>query len=119
MFGLKSFALFLTDAQPHYKFQIDSRLSQNMYNISGTLDLPLGLDGNYRKSAPAIWGTNPGHIIAAKGTWLNGQTFELDTQDLGFGGMSKLILSFNGKKLGFTRTDPFGRTVSLEGEQGD
>jgi hypothetical protein len=90
-----------------------------MYNISGTIDAPLGLDGNYRKSVSSIWGTNPGHRTAARGTWLNGQTFELDTQDLGFGGMSKYILSFNGKKLSFTRTDPWGRRVSLDGEQGD
>jgi hypothetical protein len=33
--------------------------------------------------------------------------------------MTKYILSFNGKKLGFARTDPFGRTVSLDGEQGN
>jgi hypothetical protein len=58
-------------------------------------------------------------MAAAKGTWLNGQTFELDTQDLGFGRMSKYILSFNGKKLSFIRTDPWGQTVSLDGEQGD
>lgn len=118
-FRLKSFALFLTDAHPHFKFEINSRLPANMYNISGEFDVPLGLDGSYRRGARSIWGANPGHITAAKGTWLNGQTFELDTEDLGFGGMSRNILSFNGKKLSFTRTDPWGRTVSLDGEQGD
>ena len=119
VFGLKSFALFLTNAHPHFEFQINLHALINMYNISGAFDISLGLDGNYRKSVPSIWGTNPGHIAAAKGTWLNGQTFVFDTQDVGFGGMSKYILSFNGKKLSFTRTDPWGRTVSLDGEQGD
>ena len=90
-----------------------------MYNISRDFNIPLGLDGNYRKGVPSIWGTDPGHIAATKGMWLNGQTFELDTQHLGFGGMSKYILSFNGKKLSFTRTDPWGWTVSLDGEEGD
>jgi len=117
--GLKSFALFLTDAHPHFEFEINLHLLINMYNISGTFDMPIGLNGNYRKSMPSISGANPGHITAAKGTWLNGQTFELDTQDLGFGGMSKYILSFNGKKLRFARTDPWGRIVSLDGEQGN
>jgi hypothetical protein len=117
MLGLKSFALFLSDAHPHFEFEINSRLAINIFNISGTFDLPVGLDGNYRRSAPSTWGINPGHMAAAKGTWLNGQTFELDAQDLGFGGMSKFVLSFNGRKLSFTRTDPWGRTVSLDGEQ--
>ena len=68
---------------------------------------------------PSISGVNPGHMTAAKGAWLNGQTFELDTQDLGFGGMSKYLLSFNGKKLSFVRSDPWGRTWTAVGEQAD
>jgi CubicO group peptidase (beta-lactamase class C family) len=114
--GLKSFALFL-DRHPHFELQIDNRRPANMLNISGTFDLPLGLDGNYRRSAPSTWGANPGHVAVAKGTWLDGQTFAFDAQDLGFGGMSRIVLSFNGKTLRFTRTDPWGRTVSLDGEQ--
>ena len=90
-----------------------------MYNISGVYDAQLGLDGNYRKNAPRPWGSNPGHITAAKGTWLHGQTFEIDSQDLGFGGMNRYLLSFNGKKLNFVRSDEWGRTLSLRGEQGD
>jgi len=116
---LKSFTLFLTDAHPRYEFEVNLRLPINMYNVSGTYAAQLGLDGAYRKSAPRLWGANPGHITAAKGTWLNGQTFEIDSQDLGFGGMSKYLLSFNGKKLNFVRTDEWGRETSLQGEQGD
>jgi CubicO group peptidase (beta-lactamase class C family) len=117
--GLKSFTLFLTDAHPRYEFEIDVHLPINMYNISGTYDVPLGLDGNYRKSVPTLWGPDPGHIRAAKGTWLNGQTFEIDSQQLGFGGVSKYRLSFNGKKLDFVRSDEWGRETSLQGEQGN
>ncbi len=106
MLGLKSFTLFLTGAHPHFEFDVDLHLPINMYNIFGTFDIPVGLDGIHKKSMPSIWGANPGHITAAKGRWLNGRTFELETQDLGFGGASKYILSFTGKKLGFARTDP-------------
>jgi hypothetical protein len=115
--GFKSFTLFLTDSRPRYEFEINVRYPINMYNISGTYDAQLGLDGNYRKSAPRLWGANPGHITAAKGTWLSGQTFEIDSQDLGFGSMSKILLSFNGKKFNLVRTDEWGRKMSLQGEQ--
>jgi CubicO group peptidase (beta-lactamase class C family) len=117
--GLKSFTLFLIDSHPRYEFEINLRHPINMYNISGIYDAQLGLEGNYRKSAPRLWGANPGHITAAKGAWLNGQTFEIDSGDLGFGGMSKYLLSFNGKKLNFVRADEWGRKTSIQGEQGD
>jgi hypothetical protein len=68
VFELESFALFLTDAYPHFAFQINLHDLINMYNISGDFDKLLGLDGNYRKSEPSIYGNNPGHIAAAKGT---------------------------------------------------
>src|SRR5262249_11552194 len=61
---------------------------------SGAYSIPIGLDGLYRKSVPTISGTNPGHVVATKGTWLNGQTFELETQQVGYGGARKLLLSF-------------------------
>jgi hypothetical protein len=38
---------------------------------------------------------------------------------LGFGGMSKYLLSFNGKELNVVRSDEWGRKMSLQGEQGD
>jgi hypothetical protein len=57
--GLESSVLFLTDAHPHFEFQINLHLLINMYNISGTFDMPFGLDGNYRKSIPSIWDAKP------------------------------------------------------------
>jgi hypothetical protein len=117
--GLKSFTLFLIDSHPRYEVEINLHHPINMYNISGVYDTQLGLDGNYRKNAPRPWGANPGHITAAKGTWLNEQTFEIDSQDLGSGGMIQYLLSFNGKNLSLVRVDAGGRQMSLQGEQRD
>jgi hypothetical protein len=50
---------------------------------------------------------------------LNGQTFVIDAQDLGYGGQRKYLLSFSGEKLNFRLTDEHGREVSADGEQGD
>jgi hypothetical protein len=107
--GLRSLAVFLTDAHPHFEYAISS--------IAG--DMPIGLDGFYRKGSPALSGYNPGHIPASKGTWLNGQTFEIDTQDLGYGGEKKLLLSFSGKSLNVLITSEHGQEWSLDGEQGE
>jgi CubicO group peptidase (beta-lactamase class C family) len=112
--GLRSLTLFLTDPHPHVEFEIYSHYPSNS---SVTYDVPIGLDGLYRKGSPTISGYNPGHIPAAKGTWLNGQTFVIDAQDLGYGGQSKSLLSFSGERLNLRRTDAHGREVSVDGEQ--
>jgi CubicO group peptidase (beta-lactamase class C family) len=117
--GFKSFTLFLTESEPHYEVEINLRQVFNMFNVSGTYAVQLGLDGTFRKNAPRLWGPSPGHVTAAKGTWLNAQTFQIDSQDLGFGGMSKYLLTFNGRKLNLVRTDDLGLEVSLQGEQVD
>jgi hypothetical protein len=49
---------------------------------------------------------------------LNGQTFVIDAQDLGYGGQRKALLSFSGEKINFHYTAEHGREVSV-GEQGD
>jgi hypothetical protein len=112
--GLRSLTLFLTDPHPHVEFEIYSHYPSNS---SVTYDVLIGLDGLYRKGSPTISGYNPGHIPAAKGTWLNGQTFVIDAQDLGYGGQSKSLLSFSGERLNLRRTDAHGREVSVDGEQ--
>ena len=116
---LKSFALFLADARPHFEAQVDVRFPVNMFNFAGTFEVPFGLDGTWHNGAPTPWGISPGHTTAAKGTWRNDRTFDLESQELGFGGASKYVLSFDGRKLRFTRTDPWGHTVSIDGEQAD
>jgi hypothetical protein len=88
-------------------------------NSSVTYDVPIGLDGLYRKGSPATPSYYPGHVPAAKGTWLNGQTFAIDSQDLGYGDQQKVVLSFSVGKLNLRRTDGDGWVVSVDGEQGD
>jgi CubicO group peptidase (beta-lactamase class C family) len=77
--GLRSFTLDLTDPRPHFEFEI---YSHNSITPSVKYDVPIGLDGLYRKSSPMLFGLNPGHIPAVKGTWSNGQTFVINAQDL-------------------------------------
>jgi len=116
--GLRSFTLFLTDPRPHFEFEIYSNYPTGP---SGAYEVPIGLDGLYRKGSPWLFNPNPGKTPAAKGTWLNGQTFVIDTQDLGYGEQRELFLSFSGEKLNFryTTTDRPDLRVSVDGEQGD
>jgi len=114
--GLRSFTLFLTDAHPHFAFEIYSHYPSGP---SGAYEVPIGLDGLYRKSPPWLFNPNPGKVPAAKGTWLNGQTFVIDMQDIGYGEQRELFLSFSGEKLNFrfTNTDRPDLAVSVDGEQ--
>jgi hypothetical protein len=115
--GLRSVALFLTDPHPHFEFEIYSHYPTGP---SGAYEVPIGLDGLYRKGSPWLFNPDPGKIPAAKGTWLNGQTFVIDIQDLGYGEQRELFLSFSGEKLNFryTNTDRPDQGVSVDGEQG-
>ncbi len=108
---LRTFTLDLTDPRPHIEYALSSV----------TYDTPTGLDGFYRKGSPMLSNPNPGHITAAKGTWLNGQTFVIDAPDLGYGEQQKIVLSFSGKKLNVHRTVDVGEgwEASIDGEQGD
>jgi CubicO group peptidase (beta-lactamase class C family) len=108
-FGLKSLALFLTDARPHGEYETKS----------GRYEGPIGLDGLYREGPPIISADKALRIPAAKGTWLDARTFAIDSQDLGFGAQTKYLLSFTGKKLNLRLTDKWGREVSIDGEQGE
>src|SRR5579872_210867 len=115
--GLRSFALDLTGPRPHIEYEL---YSHNSITPSVTYNLPIGLDGFYRKGAPLLTGAPRTSLIpAAKGTWLNGQTFEMDTQNLGEGTQIKYVLSFNGDKLNIRRTDEEGWVLSADGEQSD
>ncbi|MDQ0471998.1 serine hydrolase domain-containing protein [Labrys wisconsinensis] len=113
---LQSLTLFLTDPRPHMEVQL---YSDHPTIFSGSYDTPIGLDGLYRKGTPAISGYDPGHVPAAKGAWLNGHTFVIDAQDLGYGGQRKYILSFSGKKLNLHLILEHGQDVSVDGEQDD
>ena len=114
--GPKSLTLFLTGPNPYLEYTLSLKYPPNS---STTYDAPIGLDGLFRKGAPTLNGVNPGHIPALKGNWLDGQTFEIDSEDLGQGRKTKYQFSFDGAKLHFHLKPEHDPEVSLDGEQVD
>jgi len=116
-FGLKSLTVFLADPHPRLEFEVYSHYPNGP---SGTYEMPIGLDGLYRKGSPWLFNPNPGKIPAAKGTWLNGQTLVIDLQYLGYGEQRELFLSFSGGKLNirYANTDRPDVGASVDSEQG-
>jgi hypothetical protein len=114
--GLKSLTVILADPHPRLEFEVHSHYPAGP---SGAYEVPIGLDGLYRRGSPWLFNPNPGKIPAAKGTWLNGQTFVIDMQDLGYGEQRELFLSFSGEKLNFryATMDKPDRGISVNGEQ--
>ena len=106
--------LFLTGPNPHLEYELALKYPPNS---SATYVAPIGLDGFFRKGSPTLSGINPGHIPALKGTWLNGQTFEVDSEDLGQGRKTRYRFSFDGAKLNFHLTAEQSMDVSVDGEQ--
>ncbi|MGH9810926.1 MAG: hypothetical protein ACRD9W_27390, partial [Terriglobia bacterium] len=114
--GLKSLTLFLIGPNPHVEYALSLKYPPN---ASVTNDAPMGLSGLFRQGLPALNGINPGHIPALKGTWLNGQTFEIDSEDLGQGRKTRIRFSFDGAKLHFHFAPEHDPEVSVDGEQSD
>jgi hypothetical protein len=114
--GLRSLTLFLTVPEPHVAYEINTR---NPDSPLVKYDTRIGLDGLYRAGPPIIAYDKVRRIPIAKGAWLDGQTFRIDSQDVGYGAQRKYLLSFNGRKLNLRRTDEDGREVSVDGEQGE
>jgi CubicO group peptidase (beta-lactamase class C family) len=114
--GLKSLSLFLTGPNPRIQYELSLRYPPN---ASVTYEAPIGLDGLFRRGSPTLNGVNPGHIPALKGAWLNGQTFEIDSEDLGQGRKTRYRFSFDGAKLHFHVAPEHDPQVSVDGEQGD
>ena len=115
---LTSFTLDLTDPRPHFEFELSLRYP---VGSSASYSQPIGLDGLYRRGSPKLSDPGIGHITAAKGTWLNEQTFVIDAPDVGYGEQQKFILTFSGKKLNLHRTVAVGEgwDGSADGEQSD
>jgi hypothetical protein len=114
--GLKPLTLFLTDPRPHVEFEIGA------HNASHPLikyEAPIPLYGLYREGPPVVSGDKTRRIPISKGTWSSGQTFVIESQDLGLGGQRKILLSFSGDKLNLRRTDEWGGEASIDGKQGD
>jgi len=113
---LRSLSLFLSGPRPHFEYE---QYVSFPAGSSARYDMPIGLDGFYRKGLPALSGHYPGHMPAAKGTWLDKSTLVIDLQDIGYGTQVKYVLSFNGKQLNIRRIDEEGWEVSVNGEQAD
>ncbi|MFJ6324126.1 MULTISPECIES: serine hydrolase domain-containing protein [unclassified Rhizobium] len=115
-YGLKSFTLDLTNPRPHFEVEFSLHYPAGS---SVRYDTPIGLDGLYRKGSPVLADPDAGRITAAKGTWLDAQTFVIDAPQLGYGEQQELILTFNGKTLRLHRTVAVGEgtDISLDGQQ--
>lgn len=114
--GLRSLTLFLTDLHPHAEFEI------NTHDAGHPLiayQAPIGLDGLYRAGTPMSSADQMRRIPISKGAWSNGQTFVIESQDLGLGGERNYVLSFSGDKLNLRRTNEWGAKASVDGKQGD
>jgi CubicO group peptidase (beta-lactamase class C family) len=114
--GLKSLTLFLTDPRPRVAFELASRDASHPLI---QYEAPIGLDGLYREGTPADSADQMRRIRIAKGTWSDGQTFVIESQDLGLGGQRRVVLSFSGTELNLRRTDEFGGEASIAGKRGD
>lgn len=108
--GIKSLTLFPIDDLPHFEIEMDLNIP---VHLLVKFDIPIGLDGRYRKVAPTASGVVP----AAKGAWLNEQTFMIDAQYIGSGLEQRLSLSFVGRQLTLRGKDGDGHEVSVDGEE--
>jgi CubicO group peptidase (beta-lactamase class C family) len=109
--NIKSFSLSLSGSQPGYEIEIDTRNPANpLIKLRG----PIGLDGRYLKSELTSFG-----LRAAKGSWVNKDTFVADVQYVGLGEQRKFSLSFDGNKVNLRSKARSGREISVDGEQGN
>jgi CubicO group peptidase (beta-lactamase class C family) len=74
----------------------------------------MGLDGIFRKSAPAPYGIN-----AAKGRWLNEHTFAVERRILGHSETQTWTLTFDGNHVKVAFEDTDGTKAELHGERQD
>jgi hypothetical protein len=73
---------------------------------------PMGLDGLYRKGAPARYG-----IDAAKGRWLSEHVFEIERRILGHGEAQTWTLSFEGNGVDVSLETTDGFRTKMHGEE--
>jgi CubicO group peptidase (beta-lactamase class C family) len=105
--SVKSLSLTFADPQPRFELEVYNRdPAKPPLRLGG----PMGMDGLYRKSEPTRSG-----IIATKGRWLDGHTFEVERRTLGESDQpQKWTLSFGGETLRLNGKDRDGREVSIE-----
>jgi hypothetical protein len=106
--GIRSLTLHLTDAQPTYTIRV---VYPDGFTIG--LDGPIGLDGLYRKGPRTDFG-----VRAAKGSWVDDQTFLIDFQYVGAGEQRRWSLRFDGDKVTLSGKSKDGRDISVDSEPG-
>jgi CubicO group peptidase (beta-lactamase class C family) len=106
--NVKALSVTITDPHPHCDLEMyTGDRAQPSLRLSG----PIGLDGLYRKREPTVVG-----VMAAKGTWLDDQTFAIDLLAPGVDEQYTWILSFDGESANLRSKDRSGREVSIDGE---
>jgi hypothetical protein len=109
--GVKSLSLSLAGPQPRFELEFNNR---NPAAPPVRFTGPVGLDGLYRKGDPTPFG-----VMAAKGRWLDGQTFVVESWRLGADApVQKWTLKFDGETLNLRGNDRAGREVSVDGASG-
>jgi hypothetical protein len=83
--------LNLSGENPSYEYRYDTDAPNQRF--SG----PIGLEGLYRIGGQRRFGIN-----AAKGAWLDDQTFAIEHQTLGNDDAGRMILSFEGSGVAVT-----------------
>jgi len=106
--GLKSLTLNLANPQPTYRI-----FGRDPTGITIGIDGPIGLDGFYRKSGRTSLG-----VPAAKGSWVDDQTFVIDFQYIGLGEQRRWSLRFEGDKVTLSGKSKDGRDISVDSAPG-
>ncbi len=107
--GVKMLTLYLADAQPHYKIY-----ARDPSGAAIGMDGPIGLLGFYLKSKRSNYG-----VRAARGSWLDDQTFAIDFQYVGMGEQRRWLLRFEPTKVTLSGKSKDGRDISVEAAASD
>jgi CubicO group peptidase (beta-lactamase class C family) len=103
---VKSFTLHFFDQDSSWEITTDTGKDHSIQRFSGLM----GLDGVFRKSPPAFYG-----ITAARGRWINANTFEIERRILGHSETQTWALSFEGNKVDVRFENTDGAKADLHG----
>ena len=108
---VRSFTLNFFDSDSSWEITTDTgKPDRPTERFSGLM----GLDGVFRKSAPAFYGIN-----AAKGRWLNDHTFAVERRILGHSETQSWTLAFDGDRVSIAFENTDGFKAELHGAKND
>jgi len=108
---LYSFSLNLSDPNPSYEYQVNTRrAAAPLERFAG----PIGVDGLFRLGVPTTHG-----ISAAKGAWIDEKTFVGQLQTLGNDDAREVVLTFEGRDLNLSIESEDGFIRLLHGQSND